>query len=72
MKATYCLEGDGPLALVVYEEISNLRASISSEYYPNVVAVAKSLTSVSTQVDQLINYALNQCMSILKKSLQRI
>ena len=24
VKATYCLEGDGPIAFVVYEEISNL------------------------------------------------
>ena len=57
VKATYRLEGDGPLTLIVYEEISNLRASVSCEYYPNVVAVVTSLSSTPTHVDQLTKYA---------------
>ena len=57
VKATYRLEGDGPLAFIVYEEISNLRASVSCEYYPNVVAVVTSLSSTPTHVDQLTKYA---------------
>lgn len=51
VKAKYRLEGDGHLVFIVYEEVSNLQASISSEYYPNVVAVVTSLTSTPTQVD---------------------
>ncbi len=39
VKAIYRLEGDGPLTLTVYEEISTLRNTISIQhYYPNVDA----------------------------------
>lgn len=57
VKATYHLRGDGPLAFIVYEEISNLWASVSREYYPNVVAGVASLASTPTQVDRLTKYA---------------
>ena len=36
VKATYRLEGDGPLVFTEYEEISTLRAGISSKYCRNV------------------------------------
>ncbi len=57
VKATYRLEGDGPLALTAYEEISTLRNTISIQHYPNVDAVAKNLSMTPTQVSQLTNYA---------------
>ena len=59
VKATYVLEGDGPLVLSAYKEIQQLRASIRNEYYPNVVAVARKLSTTSTQCDQLLRYAKN-------------
>lgn len=43
VKSTYKLEGDGALVFNTYEEISSLHATIASEYYPNVSAVAKTL-----------------------------
>ena len=59
VKATYVLKGDGPLVLSAYKEIQQLRASIRNEYYPNVVAVARRLSTASTQCDQLVRYAKN-------------
>ena len=57
VKSTYKLEGDGPRALSAYEEISTLCAAVSTEQYPNVVAVSNKLTAVSTSRNQLIAYA---------------
>ena len=51
---TYILEGDGPLVLSTYKE---LRASVRNEYYPNVVAVARRLSTSTSQCDQLVRYA---------------
>ena len=44
VKATYKLEGDGALCLVAYEQLSMIYASVymSTQYYPNVIAVAKA------------------------------
>ncbi len=50
VKATYRLEGDGPLALTAYEEISTLRNTISIQHYPNVDAVAKNLSTLEKNV----------------------
>lgn len=57
VKATYILEGDGPLVLSAYKEIQELRASVRNEYYPNVVAVARRLSTSTSQCDQLVRYA---------------
>ena len=58
VKATYILEGDGALALVAYEQISMLYSGISTEHYPNVYALAKSLSGGdNTREQQLVSYA---------------
>lgn len=57
VKATYRLEGDGPLVFTAYEEISTLQAAISAMHYPNTNAIARKLASNSTQLQQLIDYA---------------
>lgn len=60
VKATYNLEGDGPLALTTYEEIRKLFAVISAKHYPNVTAVAKRLSlGNSTHENQLMAYGCN-------------
>ena len=43
VKATYLLEGDGPLALVAYQHLSLLYNHIATEHYPNVSALAQQL-----------------------------
>ena len=68
VKATYRLEGDGPLVFSAYEEICNLRATISNEYYPNVSAVAKDLSTVSSQSTQLMKYANKLCVKPVYKT----
>ena len=41
VRATYSLEGDGLLVLKCYEEISKIRAAITSECYPNLQAIVR-------------------------------
>ena len=67
--ATYVLEGDGPLLLSCYEEISKVSASFSSAYYPNVNAVARqtALESSNPGFEQtLIDYA-KKCIQPARK-----
>ena len=45
VKATYRLEGNGPLVFTAYEEISTLQAAISVMHYYNMNAVARKLSS---------------------------
>ena len=39
VKATYRLEGDGPLALAAYEGIVTLYASISAQHFPDTLVI---------------------------------
>ena len=58
VKATYRMEGDGPLVFSAYEEISTLRSTISNPFYSNVRVVADELAGgVASLNNQLINYA---------------
>ena len=43
VKATYSLEGDGPLVLQCYEVVSSVNTSIESAHYPNLNAVALAI-----------------------------
>jgi len=49
VKATYHLEGDGPLVLSAYEEIAALRDAILNQYYLNTNAVATKLSFSSNR-----------------------
>ena len=61
VRATYDLEGDGPLVLYAYQKLSSLYAHISLAHHPNVLAVADDLAQGSaSRKTQLINYA-NSC-----------
>ena len=63
VRATYLLEGDGPLALGAYERLMTLFQAISAEHYPNVDAVAKKLANGDTRHEQqLVAYA-KSCVS---------
>ncbi len=58
VKATYNLEGDGFLALEVYEQLTALYIAITSKHMPNVKAMAKAEAGGnSTHEQQLLNYA---------------
>ena len=57
VKSIYRLEGDGPLVLAAYEEISSLRAAISTAFYPNTDTVARKLSSNPGQNQMLTAYA---------------
>ena len=62
VKATYNLEGDGPLVLRCYEILSTLTASIQVGHYSNVQAVARTLSGGSpVTLQQWVEYA-NTCI----------
>ena len=56
VKATYNLEGDGPLVLKCFEVLSTLVADIQVGHYPNVQAIALSAGS-SAVIQQWVDYA---------------
>ena len=56
VKATYLLEGDGPLALKCYEIVNNLFAGIHIQHFPNL-AVARTISPGSaSRRQQWIDY----------------
>ena len=60
VKATYNLEGDGPLALTAYENICFLSSFASTMHYPNTAAVARKLSCYNQRVyQQMYDYALS-------------
>ena len=61
IKATYNLEGDGPLRLTCYEEIDKIFAAIHSGHCPNVEAISKKLAREVRGVreNQMKQYAQN-------------
>ena len=58
MKATYTLEGGGPLVFKCFEVLSTLAAGIQVGHYPNVKAIVQTLAAGSpAQQQQLSDYA---------------
>lgn len=57
VKATYTLEGDGPLVLKCFEVLSTLAAGIQVGHYPNVQAIIQTLGTDSTRLQQWCDYA---------------
>ena len=62
VKATYKLEGDGPLALHCYEVIETIKAYIHASHTPNILAVAEMLSGgVAHDKHLMIDHA-KQCI----------
>ena len=62
VKATYSLEGDGPLALQAYQTVSSLYKHITLQYYPNLVSVACQLSQGNMErKNQLLAYGKVCC-----------
>ena len=57
VKATYNLEGDGPLILSCYERLSALTAAVEQAFYPNTQAIVKQITTDLNQQRQLLQHA---------------
>ena len=45
VKVTYVLEGDGALALSCYEVVATLSAGIHAQQYPNLLAIAQTISN---------------------------
>ena len=52
VKATYRLEGDGPLIFQTYEEIAIIRAAIHSGRYPSLLAVTQEIANGDSTLQQ--------------------
>ena len=61
VKATYNLEGDGPLVFTCYEAIQEVISSIQVENIPNVLAGARDISPSLTAQKRLISHA-KQCI----------
>ena len=58
VNTTYKLEGDGPLILEANLQLSILFAFVSTQYYPNVAAVAKAeANGNASHEQQLLDYS---------------
>ena len=63
VKATYTLEGDGPLAVVAYHQVSLLYSHVSLEHYPKVDSVVRQLANINCTLEKhLIAYAKAACI----------
>ena len=62
VKATYNLEGDGPLVLSCYETISALNAAARQAYYPNLNALASQISSGDSQMEQELILHAKSCV----------
>ena len=69
MKATYNLEGDGPLALTCYKTIQEVKSAIQVGNIPNVQAIAKSISPSSVVQQQLIAHTKNCVEPAFKQQL---
>ena len=57
VKATYDLEGDGALVFKCFQVVETLTAAIHTAYFPNLEAVARSLSrGATTAAQQLVTY----------------
>ena len=60
VKATYNLEGDGPLVLSCYETIRELNATARQANYPNLLAVASQVSFGDARLEsELMQHAKN-------------
>ena len=62
VKATYKLEGDGPLVLQCYEVIDTVRAIIKAANTPNLLAVAEKLSGGVAHNKKLMIDHAQQCV----------
>jgi len=62
VKATYNLEGDGPLALTCYEPISALNVVARQADYHNLAAVASHISSGDAQMERELLQHAKSCV----------
>lgn len=55
VKATYPLEGDGPLISQAYEEIVIIRAVIQSAHYPSLLTVTQQIVNGGSNLQQRLH-----------------
>ena len=62
VKATYNLEGDGPLALECYDILNKVKAAVKVRHWPNTAAIAKKIGNQQLTEQHWMKYALNCVM----------
>ena len=79
MRATYDLEGDGPLLFSAFRQLQEVLTACSLQHYPNISAVAKQLMEEDPELDlqelrsngQKIAYVL-ACSCLCSSSMSNI
>ena len=59
VKATYTLEGDGPLALKWHEVLSVVKAAVQVQHWSNTTAIAKKIATQQHSKEDWMKYASN-------------
>lgn len=59
VKATYTLEGDGPLALTCYGVVRGLKAAMQVQHRPNTAAIARKIATQHHSEQSWMQYASN-------------
>ncbi len=62
VRATYNLEGDGPLALSCYDTISALNVSARQAHYPNLDAIASQIAGGNAQEESELLQHAKKCV----------
>ena len=62
VKATYNLDGDGPLTLQAYQDLRTVESTIANAYYPNITAMSRLLLQGNIPVQQQWVYYATQCI----------
>ena len=62
VKATYNLEGDGPLSLTCYETISALNAAARQANYPNLQVLARGLSAEDPNKEEELSQYVKLCI----------
>ena len=62
VRATYNLEGDGPLSIMVYECVHSLYAHIGVRDFPNVNAVARQFAGGNAAHEQQLTTYAARCV----------
>ena len=62
VKATYRLEGDGPLIFQAYEEIATVREAVRSAHYPSLLAVTQQIANGDSNLQQCLQTYGRECV----------
>ena len=64
VKASYRLEGDGPLIFQAYEEIVTVKAAIHRVHYPSLLAVTQQIVNGDSNLQHRLHIYATDCLRL--------